>query len=177
MRYESGRNIGHQMVVTLKSNTRKYGHEIFSVHMVEHSVEHETPMVAQSGHQENHSLRSHIALLRGHQKTFGVLCSTVLKTRFFNLYSQFSASKFNSMTTRKYGHEIFCVHMVEHSVEHETPMVAQSGHQENHSLRSHIALLRGHQKTFGVLCSTVLKTRFFNMYSQFSASKFNSMTN
>ena len=45
VRHESGRNIGHQMVVSLKIKTNKYklGHEnTFRVHM----VEHETPMVA-----------------------------------------------------------------------------------------------------------------------------------
>ena len=46
MRHESGRNIGHEMVVTLKSILESKDTKIFRVHMVEHLVEHETPKVA-----------------------------------------------------------------------------------------------------------------------------------
>ena len=57
------------MVVTSKSILESKDTKKFRVHMVEHLVEHETPRQrSHTGHQENHSLRSHMALLKGHQK-------------------------------------------------------------------------------------------------------------
>ena len=86
------------MVVTLEINTRKSGHKKFSC---QHGRKLWLNMIHQwshTGHQENHALRSHKALLRGHTKHLVFSVRPFRRTHIFHIYPSFSASKFNCMT-------------------------------------------------------------------------------
>ena len=71
--------------------------KIFSVHMVEHLVEHRHQW-SQIGHQKNSFTEVAHGIIERTPESSLVSSATVQKTRFFIIYPPFCASKLNCMT-------------------------------------------------------------------------------
>ena len=66
--------------------------------MVEHLVEHETPMVAHRTPRKSFAAVAHGIIERTPKYIWCPLFDHSKKTRIFHIYPSFSASKFNCMT-------------------------------------------------------------------------------